>query len=45
MFQALGNEVVYLKRLRMNGLDLDKNLAPGQYRELTGGELELLARR
>ncbi|MBP5465898.1 MAG: rRNA pseudouridine synthase, partial [Treponema sp.] len=45
MFQALGNEVVYLKRLRMNGLDLDPNLAPGQYRELTDGELELLARR
>lgn len=45
MFLALGNEVVYLKRLRMNGLELDPALVPGQYRELTGGELELLARR
>jgi 16S rRNA pseudouridine516 synthase len=43
MFLALGNEVVYLKRLRMNGLELDPALTPGQYRELTDGELELLA--
>ena len=45
MFLALGNEVIYLKRLRMNGLELDPALTPGQYRELTDEELQQLARR
>ncbi len=42
MFQAVGNEVVYLKRIAMKGLRLDESLQPGQYRELTNEEMELL---
>ena len=34
MFAALGNKVVYLKRVRMGGLDLDENLGEGQCREI-----------
>ncbi|MBQ9539097.1 MAG: rRNA pseudouridine synthase [Treponema sp.] len=43
MFLALGNEVIFLKRLMMNGLELDSTLAPGQYRDLTDVEIEKLA--
>lgn len=42
MLQAVGNEVIYLKRVRMGGLLLDKDLQPGQYRKLTGEEVLLL---
>lgn len=42
LFSALGNEVVYLKRLRMNNLYLDPTLKLGEYRELTDEELSLL---
>lgn len=42
LYAALGNEVVYLKRLSMNGLELDPSLAPGEYRELTEEELKKL---
>ena len=42
MLEAVGNEVVFLKRIRMGGLVLDPELAPGQYRELTDEELKLL---
>ncbi len=42
IFQALGNEVVYLKRIRMNGLCLDESLKPGEYRSLTKEEVDLL---
>lgn len=42
MFRALGNEVVYLKRLSVNGLSLDPSLAPGEFRELSAEEVELL---
>lgn len=42
MFQAVGKEVVYLKRLRMGPLSLDGTLKPGQYRKLTQKELEEL---
>ncbi|WP_418540619.1 pseudouridine synthase, partial [Massilistercora timonensis] len=38
MFQAVGKEVLYLKRLSMGSLKLDPELAPGQYRELTKEE-------
>ncbi len=34
MFKALGNEVVYLKRLQIGGLILDQNLAMGECREI-----------
>ena len=39
IFEALGNEVLYLKRLRMKNLELDENLAPGEYRYLTEEEI------
>lgn len=42
MFKVVGNEVVFLKRLSMGGLELDPALEPGSFRELTAGELRLL---
>lgn len=42
MLEAVGNEVVFLKRIRMGELTLDPDLEPGQYRELTDEELSLL---
>ena len=42
MFKALGNCVVFLKRVSINELSLDKNLLPGQYREMTDSEVSLL---
>ena len=39
MFQALGCQVVYLKRLSMGSLVLDGKLKPGEYRRLTEEEL------
>lgn len=42
MFQAVGKEVIYLKRLRMGTLVLDENLSIGEYRSLTKEELEKL---
>lgn len=40
MFQALGDKVTYLKRLRMKNLVLDEKLKPGEYRYLTEEEIE-----
>ena len=42
MFHAVGKEVLYLKRVRMNELKLDETLPLGEYRRLTEEELELL---
>lgn len=42
MFEAVGKKVLYLKRLSMGPLVLDKDLMPGQYRLLTPEEIELL---
>lgn len=42
MFQAVGMEVIYLKRLSMGSLKLDETLAVGEYRPLTREELESL---
>ncbi len=42
MFQSVGKEVVYLKRLSMGTLVLDENLPLGAYRALTKEELESL---
>ena len=39
MFEAEGNLVTYLKRIRMKNLILDENLKKGEYRELTLDEL------
>ena len=42
MIRALGNEVVYLKRIAMGGVSLDPALPPGACRELTPEELAAL---
>lgn len=42
MFQAVGKEVIYLKRLSMGSLTLPKELKEGEYRPLTNEELETL---
>ena len=39
MFAAVGNEVVYLKRISMGALTLDPQLPPGSFRELTEQEV------
>ena len=43
MLQAVGNQVLALKRVSFGGLDLDETLRPGEYRELTEEELERLS--
>ncbi len=45
MFAALGNKVLYLKRVRMGGLQLDESLEEGQCREITAEELLLLSEK
>lgn len=42
MFEAIGCQVIYLKRLSMGPLSLDESLKPGEYRKLTEKELEQL---
>lgn len=42
MFQAVGREVIYLKRISMGSLELDKTLLEGQVRELTQEEVDAL---
>ena len=42
MFQAVGMEVVYLKRMSMGALKLDPDLQKGEYRKLTAEEVESL---
>lgn len=42
MFRVVNNEVVYLKRISMGSLHLDGTLVPGEWRELTEIELEML---
>lgn len=42
MFEAVGKKVVYLKRIQMGGLRLDESLKPGECRELSPDEVELL---
>ena len=39
MFEAVGKQVLYLKRLSMGSLSLDKALATGEYRKLTPEEI------
>ena len=40
MFHAVGKEVIYLKRLSMGSLVLDKTLTKGEYRSLTEEEIK-----
>lgn len=42
MFEAVSNQVMYLKRISMGGLQLDEMLAPGEYRALTEVEIQNL---
>ncbi len=42
MFQAVGKEVLYLKRLSMGPLVLDEELKAGESRRLTSAEIETL---
>lgn len=42
MMEAIGNEVVYLKRIKMGALCLDPVLKLGEIRELTDDEVKLL---
>lgn len=42
MFEAVGNKVIYLKRIIIGNLILDENLELGEYRELTNEEIELI---
>ena len=45
MFESVGKKVVYLKRLSMGKLVLDKKLNLGEYRELTDEEVKLIEER
>ena len=42
MFESVGNKVEYLKRIKMNNLELDESLELGQCRELTEEEFNAL---
>ena len=42
MFAAVGNKIVYLKRISMGQLQLDESLELGEYKELTESDLQLL---
>jgi len=45
MFESVDKKVIYLKRLSMGKLQLDKNLALGEYRELTNEEIKMIEER
>lgn len=45
MFQSIGAEVTYLKRLRIGELFLDKSLSLGEYRELENEEINMILSR
>ena len=42
IFRALGNEVIYLKRIKFAALELDENLETGKWRELSESEIIVL---
>ncbi len=42
MFESVGKNVLYLKRVSMGNLPLDESLASGEYRELTDEEIKKL---
>lgn len=45
MFEALGMQVVFLKRISMGPLHLDDTLKTGEYRELSESEINILRNR
>ena len=44
MMEAVGNEVLYLRRIRMGDVRLDENLALGEYRRLTEEEIKAVSK-
>lgn len=42
MFQSVGKEVVYLRRIKFGPLPLDESLEEGEYRELSDDEVNML---
>ena len=42
MFEVVCNKVTYLERIEFGGIELDRNLARGEWRELTAEEIETL---
>ncbi|MCM8711873.1 rRNA pseudouridine synthase [Clostridium sp. SYSU_GA19001] len=42
MFNSVGKNVVFLKRVSFGGIKLDEDLAEGEYRELSKEEIEIL---
>lgn len=44
MSQAVGTRVRYLKRLSIGGVELDPNLAPGEYRLMTSEEVHKIVK-
>ncbi len=44
IMSELKHEVLYLKRVRIGPLRLDEDLAPGEYRELTKEEIDMIKR-
>ena len=42
MCERTGKTVTYLKRVAVGGVQLDKKLSLGEYRELTEAEMEIL---
>ena len=44
MMEAVGKKVIYLKRISMGSLELDKKLQPGDYRMLTEEEIDRIVK-
>lgn len=42
MFASVGNEITALRRVRFGGIEIDPELGPGGYRELSDSEIETL---
>lgn len=45
MFEAVDKKVIYLKRIKMGELELDRELQTGEYREMSEEEIKLLNTR
>ncbi len=45
IFKSLGNEVIYLKRVKFADLELDKNLKNGEWRPLSEAEISMLKKQ
>ncbi len=45
IFSAFGSNVTALNRISIGGLMLDKSLSPGEYREMTDDEIELIFKK